>query len=142
MKQFLPAHIGFIPDSNRRWAISRGLSKEKGCTHGIAPGLELLEAINPSAFQKYPYMVSPKTTSSGQPSRKGRSAGHVWRLHWKLWLSAGAGVYADFFVLEKLWPDFQVDHLNPALDWFRRQIGRSAVEPLIRPRITRELRLR
>jgi undecaprenyl diphosphate synthase len=40
----LPNHIGFIPDGNRRWAVGRGLSKEHGYRHGIAPGLALFEA--------------------------------------------------------------------------------------------------
>ena len=26
----LPNHIGIIPDGNRRWAIGKGMSKEKG----------------------------------------------------------------------------------------------------------------
>lgn len=44
MKSDIPAHIGFIPDGNRRWAIGRGLGKHAGYAHGIAPGLVLLDA--------------------------------------------------------------------------------------------------
>jgi len=40
----VPRHIGFIPDGNRRWAQDRGLPKEHGYAHGIAPGLQLFEA--------------------------------------------------------------------------------------------------
>ncbi len=40
-KPSLPRHIGFIPDGNRRWATARGLSREEGYLHGIAPGLSL-----------------------------------------------------------------------------------------------------
>lgn len=39
----LPRHIGFIPDGNRRWAESHGLSREHGYRHGVGPGLELFE---------------------------------------------------------------------------------------------------
>ena len=39
----LPRHIGFIPDGNRRWAASHGLSREHGYHHGVGPGLELFE---------------------------------------------------------------------------------------------------
>jgi undecaprenyl diphosphate synthase len=42
-KRSLPRHVGFIPDGNRRWAVSRGLSKEAGYQAGIAPGLALFE---------------------------------------------------------------------------------------------------
>ena len=39
----LPAHIGFIPDGNRRWAAGRGLAKQEGYGFGIGPGLSLFE---------------------------------------------------------------------------------------------------
>ncbi|HEX2134859.1 MAG TPA: undecaprenyl diphosphate synthase family protein [Microvirga sp.] len=39
----LPAHIGFIPDGNRRWAAARGLAKQEGYGFGIAAGLNLFE---------------------------------------------------------------------------------------------------
>ena len=42
-KRSLPAHIGFIPDGNRRWAVSRGVPKEEGYQFGIEPGLSLFE---------------------------------------------------------------------------------------------------
>lgn len=42
-KRSLPRHVGFIPDGNRRWAASRGLSKEQGYDFGIDPGLVLFE---------------------------------------------------------------------------------------------------
>lgn len=36
-------HVGFIPDGNRRWALTHGFTKEAGYAHGIAPGLALYE---------------------------------------------------------------------------------------------------
>src|SRR5690606_2292764 len=39
----LPSHIGFIPDGNRRWAVERGMEKQDGYGHGIAPGVALFE---------------------------------------------------------------------------------------------------
>jgi undecaprenyl diphosphate synthase len=42
-KRSLPRHVGFIPDGNRRWAASRGLSREQGYRFGIEPGLALFE---------------------------------------------------------------------------------------------------
>lgn len=44
MKNAVPLHVGFIPDGNRRWALARGLGKEAGYAHGIAPGLTLMDA--------------------------------------------------------------------------------------------------
>ena len=37
----IPNHIGVIPDGNRRWAESKGMSKESGYENGIDPGFNL-----------------------------------------------------------------------------------------------------
>ncbi|MEG2109107.1 MAG: undecaprenyl diphosphate synthase family protein [Clostridium sp.] len=39
----IPNHIGIIPDGNRRYASSVGLSKDKGYSLGILPGLILFK---------------------------------------------------------------------------------------------------
>jgi undecaprenyl diphosphate synthase len=39
----VPPHIVLIPDGNRRWAKTRGLSPESGYAYGVAPGISLLE---------------------------------------------------------------------------------------------------
>ena len=41
----IPAHIGIIPDGNRRWAQKNGLEKQEGYRHGVAPGFELYEMM-------------------------------------------------------------------------------------------------
>jgi undecaprenyl diphosphate synthase len=38
----VPAHVGVIPDGNRRWAVGRGLRREEGYAWGLEPGLRLL----------------------------------------------------------------------------------------------------
>lgn len=38
----IPAHIGIIPDGNRRWAKNAEMEKQEGYHFGLAPGLELL----------------------------------------------------------------------------------------------------
>lgn len=37
----IPNHIGIIPDGNRRWAVEHGMTKEKGYSKGLNPGLIL-----------------------------------------------------------------------------------------------------
>lgn len=37
----IPRHVAFIPDGNRRWAVNRGMGKEKGYAHGLEPGFRL-----------------------------------------------------------------------------------------------------
>jgi len=37
----IPKHIGVIPDGNRRWAETNGMSREMGYENGIDPGFEL-----------------------------------------------------------------------------------------------------
>lgn len=39
----LPAHIGVIPDGNRRWALHNGLQKQDGYCKGLDPGIMLYE---------------------------------------------------------------------------------------------------
>ena len=39
----IPTHIGVIPDGNRRWAVERSLEKHQGYSHGVDPGLRLVE---------------------------------------------------------------------------------------------------
>jgi undecaprenyl diphosphate synthase len=41
----IPAHIGIIPDGNRRWAEENGYQKRDGYSHGINPGFELYEMM-------------------------------------------------------------------------------------------------
>jgi undecaprenyl diphosphate synthase len=41
----IPAHIGIIPDGNRRWAAENGYHKKDGYMHGIKPGFELYEMM-------------------------------------------------------------------------------------------------
>lgn len=40
-----PAHIGIIPDGNRRWAADNGLNKRSGYAHGIDPGFRLYQLM-------------------------------------------------------------------------------------------------
>lgn len=51
----LPKHIGIIPDGNRRWAVSKGLSKEKGYDKGINPGLELFKLCQEIGIKELTY---------------------------------------------------------------------------------------
>ena len=51
----LPAHIGVIPDGNRRWSEKNGLSKEKGYEHGIDPGLDLFKLCQLAGIKELTY---------------------------------------------------------------------------------------
>ena len=48
----IPRHVGVIPDGNRRWAVSKGLSKEKGYQHGLSPGLEMYRLCRDAGVQE------------------------------------------------------------------------------------------
>ena len=41
----IPAHIGVIPDGNRRWAQREGLEKKDGYQKGLPPGFRLFELL-------------------------------------------------------------------------------------------------
>jgi len=48
----LPNHIGIIPDGNRRWAESKGFTKEKGYALGLHPGLALFRLFKELNIQE------------------------------------------------------------------------------------------
>ena len=52
----IPNHIGIIPDGNRRWAESKGFSKEKGYSlGGITPGLLLFKLCQKAGVKEITY---------------------------------------------------------------------------------------
>jgi undecaprenyl diphosphate synthase len=51
----IPKHIGIIPDGNRRWAVENGLTKEKGYTWGLDPGLELFKLCEEAGIKEITY---------------------------------------------------------------------------------------
>lgn len=56
----IPKHIGIIPDGNRRWAVSKGMSKEKGYATGLEPGLavfKLCEQVGVKEITYYGFTV-------------------------------------------------------------------------------------
>ena len=51
----IPAHIGIIPDGNRRWAQKHGMEKQDGYSHGLSPGLELLKLAEKAGIKEITY---------------------------------------------------------------------------------------
>lgn len=51
----LPNHIGIIPDGNRRWALGKGMTKDKGYALGINPGLLLFKQCEKYGIQELTY---------------------------------------------------------------------------------------
>ena len=41
----IPAHIGIIPDGNRRWALQNNMEKNMGYDYGVDPGIKLCELM-------------------------------------------------------------------------------------------------
>ncbi|MBU3181503.1 undecaprenyl diphosphate synthase family protein [Clostridium psychrophilum] len=51
----IPNHIGIIPDGNRRWSVDNGLSKDKGYTFGLDPGLSLYKLCKEKGVKEITY---------------------------------------------------------------------------------------
>ncbi|WP_352419989.1 undecaprenyl diphosphate synthase family protein [Proteiniborus sp.] len=51
----IPNHIGVIPDGNRRWAVSNGMTKEKGYAEGLDPGLALFRLCKEVGVKELTY---------------------------------------------------------------------------------------
>lgn len=200
MKKRTPAHIGIIPDGNRRWAIENGYDKKDGYSSGILPGFKLYEimlhegiseatfygftkdnnkrpkeqrdeftkscidAVNLLSHRDANLHVIGNTDSPAFPDelkeyanqrvcfgqgkininflvnydwkwdlesalKRGTIASHIiprvdmiirWggrrRLSGFLPVQS---VYADFYVIEQYWPDFEERHFYDALDWYQ-----------------------
>lgn len=197
-KSTFPAHIGFIPDGNRRWSSGRGLGKAGGYRHGVSPGVQLFEtckalgveeisfygftkensrrsreeiesfraacvdyaaaviargcaflALGDDRSPLFPDELKPYRSRIGEGMKVNLLVNYGWswdidglreegRLRsapvsgLDLIVRWGGGrrlsgflpvqsVYADFYVIDELWPDFRPEHLDQALSWFRRQ---------------------
>jgi undecaprenyl diphosphate synthase len=194
----LPRHVGFIPDGNRRWASARGMAKEDGYAHGLAPALQLfdrcrelgidevsvygftqdntrrpsaqthrfreacvdfaLEAsrrgaallvVGDDSSAQFPPALARFRRRQGSGMKVNFLVNYGWQ--WDLdgltaqgslrsadvtrlelivrWGGARRlsgflpvqSVYADFFVVDDLWPDYRPAHFTQALQWFDRQ---------------------
>jgi len=193
----IPQHVGFIPDGNRRWAVTHGLGKEAGYAHGIQPGLQLYEqcretgieevsiygftqdntkrpSIQKQAFtqacvelacelaqrganllvigdersQQFPEALKRFRRRQGVGMKVNLLANYGWA--WDLAGLKNGGlrsrdvsrldlivrwgggrrlsgflpvqsVYADFYVRDEYWPDFDPQHFDHALAWFKQQ---------------------
>ena len=203
----IPNHIGVIPDGNRRWAVNKGMTKERGYDSGLNPGLELyrlckeagvkeltfygftqdntkrpsqqvkafvkacVDAVHLLSGEDADLMVIGNNESPLFPqelapflTRKRFGAGGMklnflvnygwqWDLNQAL---AGKNaniqtgihsidisrvdliirwggrrrlsgflpvqsIYADFYVIDEMWPDFQPQHFYDALEWYAHQ---------------------
>lgn len=196
-KRSLPKHVGFIPDGNRRWAMSRGLAKEQGYHFGIEPGLTLIDMCQRQGIPEVSiYGFTQDNTKRPSPQIQafraacvafalevaqrgvallvvgndqsplfpeelrrfqtrvggGTKVNLLVNYDWEWDLSGlkegdirsqeisrldlivrwGGGrrlsgflpvqsVYADFYVVDDYWPDFQPEHFEQALTWFKQQ---------------------
>lgn len=66
----LPAHIGIIPDGNRRWAVKNGLQKKDGYEHGIQPGFELYEMMLEYGIQEATFYGFTKDNNKREKSQR------------------------------------------------------------------------
>ncbi len=206
----LPNHIGIIPDGNRRWAESKGLSKIEGWDHGLNPGIELFRLIQQAGIPEvtyygftmenarrpavqrdaiidcciqavdmlskedaellivgksdttlFPEVLLPYTTERKTFNKGGTKAnflvnyGWEWDLNqlrksdpkkphvinnlrsseiskidliirWGGWNRLSGflpvqSIYADIYIVDKYWPDFEPVHLSEALQWYSKQ---------------------
>lgn len=51
----IPNHIGVIPDGNRRWALGKGMTKEKGYASGLMPGIKLFHECKKLGVKELTY---------------------------------------------------------------------------------------
>jgi len=71
----IPNHIGVIPDGNRRWAVGKGMTKDRGYEFGIGPGLQL-------------YYLLLRTIPNARQSKNMPFRKRVWMQSggWQIWM--------------------------------------------------------
>lgn len=193
----IPKHIGIIPDGNRRYAVNKNLSKEKGYEKGLMPGLMAFQhcqklgieeisiygftidntkrpSIQREAFtsacvkmveiiaeQNCEILVAGNSDSKMFPHElkkytKRQTCGsggikvnflinYSWQWDLKsegyktkdispidLVIRWGGmrrlsgflpvqSVYADFYIVDSLWPDYDNSHIDDAIMWYDKQ---------------------
>lgn len=72
----IPNHIGIIPDGNRRWAVSNGMTKEKGYKEGLNPGLDLFKLCQGIGVKELTY-YGFTTDNTKRPSEQRKAFAHA-----------------------------------------------------------------
>lgn len=65
----IPDHIGIIPDGNRRWAVSKNMSKEAGYNFGLNPGLELYRLCKELGVKELTYYGFTQDNTKRPPAQ-------------------------------------------------------------------------
>lgn len=68
--QRIPAHIGVIPDGNRRWAVKNGYEKRDGYRFGIAPGFRLYEMMLELGIREATFYGFTKDNNKRAPEQR------------------------------------------------------------------------
>jgi len=110
MKNRKPMHIGIIPDGNRRWAEQHKLSREAGYAYGLKPGLLLLQQAKTYGIQEITY-YGFTVDNCRRPKEQVQAFQQA----------CVQSVYADFYVEEKLWLDYEKSDFYRAMDWYKKQ---------------------
>ena len=130
MTKKTPRHIGISPDGNRRWAVEHGMNKQDGYAYGLLPyttrtpvnggGIRLNFLVNYGWEWDLSHMRLDGTPFSSDISRVDLVIrwGGMRRLSGFLPLQS---VYADFYVIDHYWPDFDDNDLADALAWYAAQ---------------------
>lgn len=68
-KSNISCHVSFIPDGNRRWAVTHGWPKESGYAHGIKPGLLMYEKCKEYGIEETSIYCFTQDNTKRPPSR-------------------------------------------------------------------------
>ena len=118
----LPKHIGIIPDGNRRWAVGQGLKKEEGYDPGIFPGTRLYHQLKALGIEEMTvYGFTADNTKRPAAQKQAFTKACVKAADWLSGFLPVQSAYADFYVVDALWPDFKEEHVLDALRWYDKQ---------------------
>ena len=132
----IPKHIAIIPDGNRRWATQHQMEKKDGYQHGLNPRLEIgiadikvnflvnygwewdLSAIRKKGMEQENDVMTQIHSKDISRIDLVIRWGNMRRLSGMLPVQS---VYADFYVVENLWPDYKERDFDKAIRWYDKQ---------------------
>lgn len=123
----IPRHVAVIMDGNGRWAAARGLPRVAGHREGAKAVRRAMESgMAPAALNEQNFAALLATGEMPDPDLLIRTSGEERISNFLLWQLA----YAELFFTDVLWPDFDEQHFNQALEAYAMRERRFGARPV------------
>ena len=126
-KRVIPAHIAIIMDGNRRWAKNKNLPSMFGHKEGVQALKKITRYANDVLGIKYLTVYAFSTENWNRKKDEVdfliRTGGEMRISNYLLWQCA----YTEFYSTDVLWPAFDSNELEKAIEEFNKRQRRFGV---------------